>query len=137
MTATLIDSNVLIDLAGQRNQWSEWSATAVKSAARRGPLVINPVIYAEVSIAFQKPEELDAALPEEVFRREDLPLSAAFHAGKAFLAYRRRDGTRASPLPDFYIGAHAAVAGYRLLSRDKGRYGTYFPTVTLISPDQD
>jgi predicted nucleic acid-binding protein len=137
MTATLIDSNVLIDLTGPRSRWSEWSAAAVKAAARRGPLVINPLIYAEVSIAFQQPEELDAALPVLVFRREELPWSAAFLAGKAFLTYRRRDGARTSPLPDFYIGAHAVVAGYRLLTRDKGRYETYFPSVKLIVPDQD
>lgn len=137
MTATLVDSNVLIDLSGPPSRWSERSAAAVKAAARRGPLVINPLIYSEVSIAFQHPEELDTALPETVFRREELPWSAAFLAGKAFLAYRRRDEARTSPLPDFYIGAHAVVAGYRLLTRDKGRYETYFPTAKLILPEHD
>ncbi len=134
MTATLIDSNVLIDLFQPDGLWGEWSANAVKAAARSGPLIINPVIYAEVSIAFQHPEDLDAALPEAWFRREELPWRAAFLAGKAFLAYRRKEGARTSPLPDFYIGAHAAVAGYSILTRDKGRFATYFPMVRLIIP---
>ena len=89
---------------------------------------------AELSVAHSRIETLDALLPEDVFHREALPWSAAFLAGKAFLAYRRRGGARASPLPDFYIGAHAAVRGYRLLTRDQGRYTTYFPTLTVISP---
>jgi hypothetical protein len=97
-------------------------------------LVVNPLIYAEVSIAYTKIEEVEAALPSDVFRREALPYEAAFLAGKAFLRYRKRGGARRAPLPDFYIGAHAAVAGFRLLTRDAARYRTYFPTVTLIAP---
>ena len=97
-------------------------------------LVINPLVYAEVSTCFDRIEDLEAALPQDAFRREALPYDAAFLAGKCFLAYRRRGGTRRSPLPDFYIGAHAAVAGYRLLTRDASRYRTYFPRLELIAP---
>jgi hypothetical protein len=98
-------------------------------------LIINPVIYGEVSVRFSSVEALDEALPETVFVRERLPFAAAFLAGKAYLAYRRRGGTRLSLLPDFLIGAHAAVSGYRLLTRDGGRYRTYFPTVDLLAPE--
>jgi len=97
-------------------------------------LIVSPIIYAEVSVAFTRIEDLNELLPSGLFRREDLPWDAAFLAGKAFLRYRRRGGTRTAPLPDFYIGAHAAVAGHRLLTRDRGRFGTYFPTVQIISP---
>ncbi|WP_299823619.1 type II toxin-antitoxin system VapC family toxin, partial [uncultured Jannaschia sp.] len=91
----------------------------------------NSIIYAEISIAFDQIEDLDALLPEAVFHREDLPWEAAFLAGKAFRTYRRRGGARSLPLPDFYIGAHAAVRGYRLLTRDAARFRTYFPTLDL------
>jgi predicted nucleic acid-binding protein len=97
-------------------------------------LLINALIYAEVSVGFGSTEAVEEALPPDLYRREALPYEAAFLAGKAFLAYRRRGGARTSPLPDFYIGAHAAVSGYRLLTRDATRYRTYFPTVELISP---
>jgi predicted nucleic acid-binding protein len=97
-------------------------------------LLINPVIYAEVSIGYAHVEHVEAVLPVDRFRREALPYEAAFLAGKAFLSYRRRGGMRTSPLPDFYIAAHAAVRGYRLLSRDATRYRTYFPKVELIAP---
>ncbi len=97
-------------------------------------LVINALIYAEVSVGFDAIEDLEAALSPGLYRRESLPYEAAFLAGKVFLQYRRGGGTKRSPLPDFYIGAHAAVAGYRLLTRDPSRYRTYFPTVQLIAP---
>jgi predicted nucleic acid-binding protein len=97
--------------------------------------VIDPIIYAEVSIAFDTIEELDVALPASLVEREPLPYEAGFLAGKAFVSYRRRGGARSSPLPDFYIGAHAAIRGYRLLTRDARRYRTYFPTLELIVPD--
>jgi len=97
-------------------------------------LVINPLIYAEVSVGFTRIEELEAALPLDLYRRDPLPFEAAFLAGKAFLTYRRLGGIRSSPLPDFYIGAHAAVAGLRLLTRDPARFRTYFPSVHLLSP---
>src|SRR5208282_4974334 len=98
-------------------------------------LVINPVIYAEVSIRYSQIEDLDAVLPKAMFDREAIPYEAAFLAGKSFLAYRRHGGTKRSPLPDFFIGAHAAVAGYRLLTRDAARYRIYFPRLPLITPD--
>ena len=97
-------------------------------------LVINPIVYTELSIGFDTIEELDAALTPMAIEREPLPFPAGFVAGRAFLDYRRRGGTRTSPLPDFYIGAHAAVAGYRLLTRDDRRYRSYFPRLDLIAP---
>jgi predicted nucleic acid-binding protein len=107
---------------------------ALESVAERSYLVVNPIVYAEVSIAFSRIEDLEAALPQDLYRRESLPWEAGFLAGKAFLRYRKRGGARSSPLPDFYIGAHAAVRAYALLTRDVARYRTYFPTVELISP---
>jgi hypothetical protein len=130
----LVDSNVLLDVATDDPAWSEWSSSALESAAEDSYLVVNPLVYAEVSIAFSRIEELEAALPHDLYRRETLPWEAAFLAGKAFLRYRKRGGARLSPLPDFYIGAHAAVCQYRLLTRDVARYRTYFPTVEIISP---
>lgn len=135
MTAVLIDANVLLDVMTEDERWLAWSAGAIERAAERHRLVINPVIYAEVSIRYSQIEELDIALPATMFDRELIPYEAAFLAGKVFLAYRRRGGTRQSPLPDFFIGAHAAVAGYRLMTRDVARYRTYFPKLSLISPD--
>lgn len=130
----LVDANVLIDVATDDPVWGDWSAAALARAGAEGRIVINPLVYAEVSVAFARIEDLDGLLPETVFRREPLPWAAGFLAGKAFLAYRRRGGPRPGILPDFYIGAHAAVAGYRLLTRDRGRFATYFPTVPLIAP---
>ena len=134
MKTTLVDSNVLLDIATNDAAWFGWSSQALESAANESPLAINGIIYAEVSIGFQRIEDLEAAIPSSLFRRDALPFEAAFLAGKAFLHYRRRGGGRATPLPDFYIGAHAAVAGFRLLTRDPKRYQTYFPSVELIAP---
>jgi len=131
---TLVDSNVLLDVLTDDPEWSTWSANALADAFDSGDVVINPVIYAEVSVGFDRIEDLDAALPAPQFAREALPYPAGFLAGKAFLAYRRRGGSRPTPLPDFYIGAHAAVARRRLLTRDARRYRTYFPRVDLIAP---
>jgi len=97
-------------------------------------LVVNPIIYAEVSIRFETVEELEKALPISMFERHDIPWEAAFLAGKCFVRYRRAGGQKTAPLPDFFIGAHAAVEKLKLLTRDTGRYGTYFPTVQLIAP---
>ena len=135
MSGTLVDSNVMLDILTDDLTWSEWSATALERCANEGVLYLNPIIYAEISISFNTIEELEAAVPEESFRRLPLPLEAAFLAGKAFLRYRQQGGLRTSTLPDFFIGAHAAIAGLRLLTRDATRYRTYFPTVTLIAPD--
>jgi predicted nucleic acid-binding protein len=134
MTGTLVDSNVLIDVLSADLAWGEWSSQALASLGSEGPLVINAVIYAEISQRYSRKELLDHELPAAVFLREDIPWSAAFLAGKAFLDYRRRGGNRRSPLPDFFIGAHAAVKGLRLVTRDASRYRTYFPTVELIVP---
>lgn len=134
MSATLIDSNVLMDVLTADQAWFDWSAAALSEARQGGRVVVNPVIYAEISAGYSTIELLEAALPRDVFHREPLPWEAAFLAGKAFLAYRRAGGARRSPLPDFFIGAHAAVAGYRLLTRDATRYRTYFPRLELVAP---
>jgi predicted nucleic acid-binding protein len=134
VTATLVDSNVLLDIATEDPDWYAWSADALARAADDRRLVINAIVYAEVSIGFSAIEELDDALPPDVFARERLPYEAAFLAGKAFLAYRRRGGARSRPLPDFFISAPAAIAGYRVLTRDTRRYQHYFPTVSLGTP---
>lgn len=131
---TLVDSSVILDIVTEDPAWTSWSGNALAAAMDEGRLVINPVVYAEVSVGFDRIEDLDDALPAEDFRREDLPYEAGFLAGKAFLIYRGRGGRKLSPLPDFYIGAHAAVRSYRLLTRDVARYRTYFPTVELIAP---
>jgi predicted nucleic acid-binding protein len=135
VTATLVDSNVLIDVLSDDPEWVDWSAAAVRRAGADSPLVINEVIYGEVSVRYARIEELEADLPRDYFQREHTPWPAAFLAGKAYLDYKRRGGAKRSPLPDFFIGAHAAVAGLRLLTRDPGRYRTYFPTVELIAPE--
>jgi predicted nucleic acid-binding protein len=115
-------------------RWGLWARAAIAEAAAQSVLVINPIVYAEISVGYGSIEDLENVVPPQVFRREPLPYEAAFLAGKSFLAYRRRGGRRTSPLPDFYIGAHAAVRRYRLLTRDVTRYRTYFPTVALIAP---
>ncbi len=130
----MVDANVLLDVATRDARWGNWSRAALEAAARRGRLLINPLIYAEVSIGFARIEDLDDALPPHLYERSPLPYAAGFLAGKAFVAYRRRGGERTSPLPDFYIGAHAAISRLTLLTRDSARYRTYFPTVPLITP---
>jgi predicted nucleic acid-binding protein len=132
--ATLVDSCVLLDLITGDEQWADWSAEQVARAMDAGRVVINPLIYAEVSVGYESIEELDELLSPSHFDREPLPYVAGFAAGKAFLRYRRGGGDKRSPTPDFYIGAHAAVAGYRLLTRDVQRYRTYYPTVEIIAP---
>lgn len=130
----LVDSNVIIDVLTQDRSWQAWSEAALSDAADRDDLAINPIIYAEIASGFATISELDRHLGANAFRRLALPYEAGFVAGKAFVEYRRRGGLRTSPLPDFYIGAHAAVAGLSLLTRDARRYAGYFPTVRLISP---
>ena len=133
--ATLVDSNVLLDVLTRQDEWLDWSTDAIERAADQGPLVINPIIFSEVSVGFSRIEDVEEALNPEYFVRSPLPWSAAFLAGKCFLRYRRRGGEKRSPLPDFYIGAHAAVSKFRLLTRDAARYRSYFPTVELLSPE--
>ena len=129
-----MDSNVLLDVATDDPEWSDRSTAVLERVADSSLLAINPLVFAEVSVGFARIEDLDEVLPPALLRRADLPYEAAFLAGKAFLTYRRRGGLRSSPLPDFYIGAHAAVAGWRLLTRDTRRYRTYFPSVELLTP---
>ena len=131
---TLVDSNVILDVVTEDADWGDWSASMLAIAAQQGRLVINPLIYAEVACGFDRIEDLDEALPPQYFTREPLPWAAAFLAGRAFLSYRRRGGSRQAPLPDFFIGAHAGVAGYTLLTRDRRRYKTSFPKLKLIEP---
>jgi len=133
---TLVDSSVLLDILTNDPEWSQWSGANLDECAKTGTLCINAIIYAEVSIGFNLIEEVEEALPAASFSRLHLPLEAAFLAGKAFVQYKRRGGARSAPLPDFFVGAHAAVAGLGLLTRDAARIRTYFPTVKLISPDE-
>ena len=134
MTGTLVDSNVILDVLTEDAEWGDWSAAMLAEAARNALLAINPIIYAEVSVGFERIEDLDDALPEGYYRRLPLPFEAAFLTGQCFLKYRKRGGTRPTPLPDFYIGAHAALAGLTLLTRDAKRYRAYFPTLQIIAP---
>ncbi len=134
MSAVLVDANVLLDVMTENTDWTGWSTEALARAGDHSRLVINPIIYAEVSIRYSRIEELEAALPKAMFDREEIPYEAAFLAGKSFLAYRRRGGMKRSPLPDFFIGAHAAVSKYFLLTRDAARYRTYYPKLSLLAP---
>jgi len=131
---TLVDSDVLFDVLQEDEEWLDWSASMLAQAAERGALAINPIIYAEVCAGYDTIEELDRVMPLEFYRREPLPWAAGFLASRAFLSYRQRGGARRSPLPDFYIGAHAAVADHTLLTRDPKRYRRYFPRLRIIAP---
>jgi hypothetical protein len=130
----LVDSNVLLDIATNDPNWSTWSGRALAECAEHATLVINPIIYAEVSIRYTTIEALDRALRPILYRREPLPWEAGFLAGKCFLRYRRCGGARTSPLPDFYIGAHAAIGNLALLTRDAARYHSYFPKLEILAP---
>ena len=133
MAEVIVDTNILLDLYTQDEVWEGRSAAAIASAANANVLVINPIIYAELSVGIEKIEKLDEFLGAD-FRRDSLPWPAAFIAGKAFLSYRRRGGSKTAPMPDFYIGAHAAIQGMRILTRNPKRYTSYFPTVKIIQP---
>jgi predicted nucleic acid-binding protein len=130
----LVDTNVLLDVLEEDADWCEWSQSQLESASVIDTLAINPIIYSELSIGFARIEELEAVIKEASIAFESIPREALFLAGKAFLRYRRSRGTKRSVLPDFYIGAHAAVMQWPLLTRDVGRYRAYFPTVSLIAP---
>ncbi|AYG60313.1 type II toxin-antitoxin system VapC family toxin [Rhizobium jaguaris] len=132
---TMVDTNVLVDLAIPSSTWHDWSNGKVFSAFKQGPVVINPIIYAEFSLRYSNIDRVDELLPESEFRRENLPWSAAFAAAAAFKIYRQAGGERERILPDFLIGAHAAVRGYSILTRDPKGYRSYFSTVDLISPE--
>lgn len=134
MKRVLVDANVLLDVLTDDPQWYTWSSARLDECAAEAQLCINPIIYAEVSVGFTRIEDLDQALSHDDFVRLELPWEAGFLAGKAFLQYRRANGSRNSPLPDFYIGAHAAIDGMTLLTRDARRYRSYYPKVELICP---
>ena len=130
----LVDTNVLLDVFEDDAEWFDWSQDRLDSASATDTLAINPVIYSELSIGFARIEELEAVIKEASLAIEDIPREALFLAGKAFLRYRRSSRTKRSVLPDFYIGAHAAVMQWPVLTRDVSRYRSYFPTVSLIAP---
>ena len=134
MIATLVDTNVLFDYLSEDEDWFDWSVSMLGRAAERGTIVINPMVFAELSVRYDRMEALDSALPADYFVRAPLPFEAAFLAAKVFDRYKRRGGVKSSPLPDFFIGAHAAVTGMTLLTRDARRYRTYFPKLRLITP---
>ena len=130
----LVDTNVILDILQNDPMWGDWSQQQLEAKSLTTTLCINAVIYAELSIAFKQIEELEAVLAQGEFRLESIPREALFLAGKAFAKYRKQKGGKTSVLPDFFIGAHAAVARLPLLTRDRGRYASYFPTVELIMP---
>lgn len=130
----LVDTNVILDLVENDPVWADWSQQQLEAASLQTTLCINPVIYAELSIAFEAIEELESMLKQGEIHLEPIPREALFLAGKAFVSYRRKKGRKTGVLPDFFIGAHAAVAGIPLLTRDTSRYATYFPTLDLVSP---
>jgi hypothetical protein len=130
----VVDSNVILDIVTEDKRWFGWSSETLARYSETHVLVINPVIYAEVSIGFDRVEDIEAVLSPMLFRRDPIPWEAAFLAGKCFLQYRKKGGGKGSPLPDFFIGAHAAVLGIPLLTRDASRYRTYFPKLKLIAP---
>lgn len=130
----LIDSSILLDISSRDPVWFEWSASSLAELASEFTLCINPIIYAEASVKFDSPGEFDEFFPAQDFIRETLPYSAAFLAAKAQIAYRRRGGSRTATLPDFFIGAHAVVSRFKILTRDPRRFRRYFPTVELVAP---
>lgn len=134
MSGVLVDANVILDVFLDDPNWADWSEATLNKYSRAGDLHINSIIYTEISIGFDRIEELEDALQIAAFGMLPLPKEALFLAGKAFLKYRKKKGSKTSPLPDFYIGAQAAVMNLDLISRDISRYQTYFPTVSLISP---
>ncbi len=134
MTPILVDTNVLVDVTTDDPSWADWSSAALARAHETSVVVINPIVYGELAAGFQTIEGLEDSLPADLYRREPVPFPAAFLAGRCFADYRRRGGSRSGVLPDFFIGAHAAVAGYRLLTRDPRRYRTYFPKLEIIAP---
>lgn len=132
----MLDTNVLLDILTADDRWLEWSTAQFRRAAAEGPIPVNPIIYAELAAGFDSCSDLDHWLRPSLFKRLPLPYEAGFAASRAFLGYRKAGGSRTSPLPDFYIGAHAEHAGLTLVTRDSARYRTYFPRLKLIAPDR-
>ncbi len=135
MAIILIDTCIVTDLADPESTWFEWSATTLERLDQSHTFVINPIIYAECSVGFERIEEVEALFNHLGFESKSLPKEALFLAGKAFLQYKKRKGAKTNVLPDFFIGAHAAVSGYQMITRDKGRFSTYFPSVELTMPE--
>lgn len=135
MASFLVDSSVLLDVFSADPEWAEWSVTSLEKAWAEGTVFLDPVVYAEISIRFSSIEMLEDAVSESGLVWSDLPREALFLAGKAFLEYRKAGGTRTSPLPDFFIGAHAAVSGLTLITRDPERIRRHFPKLRLLCPD--
>jgi len=134
LQGTLVDSCVLIDVLADDPSWADWSLAQLDRWGRQGPLIINPLIVAEISPRFERASDLEAALAQLPLQRQALPWDAAFLAGQAFKLYRQAQGLKTSPMPDFYIGAHALVGGLQLLTRDAARYRSYFPRLALVAP---
>jgi predicted nucleic acid-binding protein len=134
MSGFLFDASVLLDIATADPTWLAWSEGQFRAAAAQGPILLNPIIYAELAPAFATQSDLDRWLDPAVFQRRPLPYAAGWLAAQAFVKYRRAGGTKTSPLPDFYIGAHAEAEGLTLVTRDGARCRTYFSGVTLIAP---
>ena len=134
MRSLLVDSNIILDILTEDRVWFDWSSKQLSEHAEQTTLIINPIIYAEISIRFESIADLEKSVPSDYFIRQALPWEAAFLAGKVFLKYKKNGGTKTAPLPDFFIGAHALVADLTLLTRDKERYKHYFPTLSIISP---
>ncbi|HUV60095.1 MAG TPA: PIN domain-containing protein [Desulfatiglandales bacterium] len=135
MKGILIDSNVILDLFENNQNWAEWSESSLEQYSMTHTLYINPIIYAEVSIGFERIEELENAITGCGFQMIQIPKEALFLAGKAFIKHKKQKGSKLSPLPDFFIGAHAAVVGLEIMTRDISRFRSYFPTVKLVTPD--
>ena len=132
----LVDTNVLVDVFEDDPLWADWSVRQVRAQAQVHQLLINPVIYAELSLTFASVKELDEAIEGIGLKIEEMPRASLFLAGRAFLKYRRAGGTRTNVLADFFIGAHASVLGCGILTRDEGRYRSYFPRVPLVTPHE-
>ena len=130
----LVDTNVLLDVLQDDPQWAEWSIGQLRAQARVHVLAINPVIYAEISLSFSSLEALDAVVARLALEVQEIPMAALFLAGKALATYRKRGGSKAQVLPDFFIGAHAAVNRWPLLTRDASRFRTYFPSLAVVAP---
>ncbi|MCD6584971.1 MAG: PIN domain-containing protein [Desulfobacteraceae bacterium] len=135
MTGLLVDSNIILDIFLNDPHWADWAEYALSNYSAHTTLYINTIIYTEVSVGFERIEDLESSLHKGGFRMLEIPKEALFLAGKAYLKYRKGKGTKKSPLPDFYIGAQAAVLDLDLITRDVNRYRTYFPTVRLICPE--
>jgi predicted nucleic acid-binding protein len=133
---TLVDSNIILDIVTDDTRWAEWSQLQLDAASLAGPLLVNDLVYAEISVRYESVEELDALLNDMGILMEPIPRAGLFLAAKAYRHYRSLGGTRTGVLSDFFIGAHAAVQDYVLLTRDAARYGTYFPTLRVISPNK-